>query len=120
MGKLAQLLDRELKRQLAAEGFQRERAEWVFTEWRDRYISALAASIRVQPEVQQAGIQVPRMEQSREWCSAAIHWLTVPDLGMQDYFLRADRELKNMLVRAVIEDGGMENMAGYFVELPPI
>lgn len=120
MSNLSALLHRELHRNLREEGFRRVLAEGVFTEWRDNLVSTYAKLIRTVREAKVAGYHVTQLEHGVDWCNAAIHWLTVPDVAMQDYFLRADPELKNKLVAAVLEDGGMETSTGFFVELPPI
>lgn len=120
MLKLQGLLRREFEAGLHEEGLRRQLADGVFTEWRDRYVSYLAEYIRLIAEAKRNGTVVPRGEPTPEWANAAIHWLTIPDLAMQDYFLRADPELKNRLVCAVLADGGMENSTGFFVELPPL
>lgn len=120
MLKLTTLLQRQMNQGLRREWFERELAERVFTEWRDRYVTHLAALIRVTAEAKRLGTVLPRGDPTPEWATAAIHFLTVPDVSLQDYFLRASPDLKNELVAAVLQDGGMENSVGFFVELPPL
>lgn len=120
MQALGKLLYREHIASLKAEAFQRELAEAVFTEWRDLYIANLCAYIRTYREIRERGLSVPEPYRSPAWCSAAVHLLTIADLDIQDYFLRADPDLKDKLVAAVLADGGITRLDGFFAELPVV
>ncbi len=96
----------------------RQFAEAVFTEWRDRYVANLCGYIRTYNSAELVGIKLPAPYRSKEWCNAAIHLLTIPELSIQDRFLRAHPKVKDAMVAAVIADGGVENLDGSFVELP--
>jgi hypothetical protein len=109
---------------LAELGRDRQFAEGVFREWRDRYVATLCAWMRLHIEIEERNKSFPDHdaitagEPSRDWCNAAVHLLTVPGRDIQDEFLRADEATKSELVQAVLDDGGCENEFGHFVSLP--
>jgi hypothetical protein len=124
MNSLPRLLQRHRMATLAELGRQREFAEGVFSEWRDKYVATLCAWMWLIYEIEQRNKLFPNDkpmdagEPSRSWCNAAVHLLTIPGRDIQDEFLRADEKKKNEMVSAVIADGGVENEFGHFVELP--
>ena len=118
MNAVAKFFAREQTCQWAEEARAREFATCLFTEWRDRYVANLCGYIRVYGQARLLGITLPAAYRSPAWCNAAVHILTVADLGVQDFFLRAAPAVKDRLVEAVLDDGGIENLNGFFEELP--
>lgn len=96
----------------------REVGRAIFEGWRNQYINSLCAYIRACAIAKRRRVALPEFSQSPAWCNAAAHILLVGDELLQDYFLRAPPELKNRLVEAVLADGGLDNIDGFFVELP--
>lgn len=126
MSNLTDLLWKYEKRAMAEEGFQREVATGVFAEQRDRLMAALGAMMRLHSQIQQRNtlfavarqFEYPEGMESRQWCNAALHLLTHADENVQRFFLASDHSIKRKLVQAVIDDGGIENLAGFWAELP--
>jgi hypothetical protein len=118
MSKLAQFLHRQLIGGLQEEAHVREVGRAIFEQWRNGYINALCFSIRLHAQAQRLHVKVPDSSPSPAWCNAAAHILLVGDELLQDYFLRVPPEIRNRLVDAVLADGGLENIDGFFVELP--
>lgn len=118
MHALQKLLHRKTIEAMKEEGREREFGQALFTDWRDRYIALLCNHIRLSREAKGLGLtEIPFP--TIDWCNAAVHLLTHGELELQDYFLRASMEEKSELVRAVIQDQGIEQLDGFFVELPP-
>jgi hypothetical protein len=116
---LTDLLHRDKMRELAEAGIQRNLAQAIFTDWRDRYVTALVRCFRFHDELRRAGrSELGRDLPSRDWCNAAILILTIPEEAIQDRFLRADLKKKGEMVAAVIQDGGICDAFGRYVELP--
>lgn len=120
MSKVQQVLHAEFMAGLQEESIMREVGRGIFEDWRDRYAAYLCQYIRLYASARRGKAQVPEAEWSMAWCNAAVHLLTVGDELLQDFFLRADPRMKDRLVAAVLQDGGITNLAGFFVELPPL
>ncbi len=118
MGEFEKHFYREQRTQMAKMAVARELGEAIFTEWRDTYMAKLLNYIRTYRICQERGLTVHRKPPTPEWCNAAIHILSVSDVEIQDYFLRADPDLKDKLVQAVIDDDGINRNDGYFAPLP--
>lgn len=118
MSALRKLIQRESNRELAIEGEQRQFADSLFTDWRDRYVAQLCRYIRLHDAVVKVGRSEIMQGPPRAWCNAAVHLLTHGDLEIQDRFMRADQKLKDAMVQAVIDDDGIADLNGRFVELP--
>lgn len=115
---LEKILNRERMSVLEREGQDRMLAEGIFTEWRDRYVANLCGYIRLCRQAKEDKLAVPDPYRSPQWCNAAVHILTHADLEIQDYFLRALPVRKDVIVAAVLSDGGITRLDGMFVELP--
>jgi hypothetical protein len=124
MTELLKVIQREQWRELAREGEARQFAKAVFTDWRNLYSASLCAYIRLHDETARRNALFPNAKPfvvqgpSRDWCNAAVHILTVGEEEIADRFLRGTPELKDRMVRAALNDGGMLNLMEHFVELP--
>lgn len=118
MSALAKLQHRRLMRRLVEEGEQRAQGQAIFTKMRNRYVALLCAYIRVRTDAKLNGTKLPEPYRDRDWCNAAVSILTLCPYEIQDEFLRADAETKDKFVQAVLEDGGVVDMADHFNELP--
>lgn len=118
MSALEKIIRRQQTREEIEEGLDREIAEGVFKEWRDRYVAYLCAYIRTYAKAKEIGTPLPEPMHTPEWCNAAVHILTVAERGVQDRFLRSNLKHKSQMVQAVLDDGGVTDFNGRFVELP--
>ncbi len=109
-------------------------AEKIFQAQRNSLIAFYALALRVgakidslRQQVEQWNASVPAKyarpvpadsAQSREWFSAAILVLTHTDDETQKQFLTLSDALRNVLVQAVIDDGGIQSHDGARQEIP--
>lgn len=100
---------------LLAESDERFFAEWVFTEWRERYTAVLLKAVR---HVREMRARKGNSGIDSRWCNTAALILEIPGEAAADYFLRSERKIKDQLVAAVISDGGIHDEDGRWVELP--
>ena len=114
------------QRNMIQEGDDRQLADAVFQEHKDRLIATYCAMMRLHYEIDRRNEAFPKDKpfphptgsESREFCNAAVHILVVSDPSLQRYFLNASVEEKTKLVDAVLKDGGILRSDGYFSELP--
>lgn len=118
MGKFQRLLHNQQVQQDIEDNDARTAAEWVFREWRNRYVAQLCAYIRTYTKAAEIGTELPTPLHSLEWCNAAVSILTVAPVDVQDAFLRSKMPVKNRMVAAVIEDGYVADLDGRMIELP--
>ena len=114
------VLRKQQQRELAAIGEAMADAKWIFTEWRNRFCSALCAYMRTYKQAEIHKVKLPPPYKPMIWCSAAVHILSVCGDEIQDTFLRGDEKLKDAMCQAVIDDDGVEDVMGRFVELPAL
>lgn len=92
-------------------------AMWVFQEWRRVCIALFLKAIRHE---RQYRIRGNTSMVSPAWCNAAALILEIPGDDIADRFLRAAPDLKDSMVAAVLDDGGIYDERGRWVELPVI
>lgn len=125
MSTLQKIIRRTEIYELAEQRKRRQFAEGVFADWRDHYVASLCARMRLHDEIRRCNGLFPQVqpiapgEPSREWCNAAVLILTATgNPQLEDRFLRSSLSRKNELVAAVLSDGGLWDVNGFFVELP--
>lgn len=91
--------------------------EWVFHEWRLKYIALLCKAIRHVRRMQARGLKTAI---NPDECNAAALLLEVGPTELQDRFLRSTPEQKTAIAVAVNLDGGIYDERGFFVEVPPL
>ncbi len=117
MLKLQEVLYAISAEQIQKEADDRYFGEWLFSEWRERYIAILLKAVRHGYRMRERGF---RTNVRPEWCNAAALLLELAPVQIQDQFLRSSVENKNRMVSAVLADGGVLDDRDRFVELPPL
>lgn len=118
MKNLEMLLAREEWKEIKAEGEARELGVQIFKEWKNRYSSALCAYMRLWDQASAIGAKFVMKGPSRSWCNAAVLILDSAEIEAQDRFLRGNTAMQGAMVEAVLSDGGIARLDGFFMELP--
>jgi hypothetical protein len=94
---------------------KRKFAEFVFEVWRERYLIAHYEAIRCDYKLRQRQLE---SKLDADWSNCAALILEFCSLEIQDTFLRSSRQRKDLMVKAVFEDGGLYDYRNHWVELP--
>lgn len=113
MLKLGRLILNLEQEERDAEQFGKE----VFLTWREHYLCVLLAAIRLKHRMTER--RLPSTIDA-DWCNAAALILDMGTDALVDRFLRSTPQEKNKFVSAVIDDGGMFDHKGFWVEIPVI